>query len=443
MDSRKQARRLASTDGAWFSGTMSWKHILLVAAGLVVLAAGTVFLLRDHLADYYIKRQLASRLSQALNAEVDLQGVHWKNGVLQARRLRVAGGQLPFIRLESRGVRAVVDWRRLLEPTNEPLHLEVDEAEVVWRPQGESQGGAAPAELPPLDVLVGKLDFRHSDNRGWAIDDSSVRAVRQDGRWSVSAHGGTLTVTGWPALSIERISAESHDGKWNIGSFAAKDAQGGVIAGSATHVDGIWGAEFSWQDLDLATLVPSDVSPHLEGKASGDAVMKDDTLRGQMKISGASTKTVGLLVKLASLLDREDWSNVPWNIFRFDFTRQADGRVDFSDLQALSAKGVAVRGSGHFAPTILSADLQVGIRREGRPYLGAFVPILFSHQRDGYYWTPLKVGGTPSAPTENLSGRVAAALAVAPAAGAAESAVQIPEAAVDAVGGALRDLLRR
>lgn len=419
---------------------MRWKLILAAVAVVALMAAGAAFLLRDQLADFWIKRQLAARLAQALGAEVDLQGVHWQDGVLEARRLRVAGGELPFTRLEARGVRAMVDWRRLLEPSKEPLQIEVAEAEVVWRPPGETRDDASP-EVPPLDVLVGKLDFRHSDNRGWSLDDSAVRALRQDGKWSVSAHGGTLTISGLPALAVERISAEHLDRRWNIGSFALKDQRGGVVAGSASHA-GLWAGEFSWQDLDLAALVPSEVSSHLEGTASGDAVLKEGVLRGQMKISGASTKTVGLLVKLAGLLDGEDWSDVPWKIFRFDFTRQPDGRVEFSDLQALSPKGIAVRGAGHFAPASLQADLQVGIRGEGRGYLGSLVPILFSHQRDGYYWTPVKVGGTPAAPTENLSTRVVAALAVAPAKGAVESAAQLPGEAVEAVGGALRDLLR-
>ena len=419
---------------------MRWKFILPATIVVAGLAAGSAFLLRDHLADFWIKRKLAARLSQALGAEVDLQGVHWKEGVLQARRLRVAGGKLPFTRLEARGVRAMVDWRRLLEPVNEPLQIEVAEAEVVWRPPGEAREGDG-AEVPPLDILVGQLDLRHSDDSGWSLDDSSVRALRQDGKWSVSAHGGTLTIGGLPALAVERISAEHRERRWNIGSFAVKDRGGGMVAGSASH-GGEWSGEFSWQDLDLAALVPAEFSSHFEGTSSGDAVLEKGVLRGRMKISGASTKTVGLLVKLAGLLDGEDWSNVPWKIFRFDFTRQNDGSVEFSDLQALSPKGIAVRGAGRFAPASLQADLQVGIRGEGRRYLGAFVPILFSHERDGYFWTPVRVGGTPAAPTENLSTRVVAALAVAPATGAVESAAQLPGEAVEAVGGVLRDLLR-
>jgi len=413
---------------------------------MALLAAGGVFILREHIANYWIKRQLASQLSRALGADVDLHGVEWESGVLRTKRLRMAGGQLPFTRLESRDLRALVDWRRLLEPAKEPLHIEVAEADVVWRPVGEGPAGqptGTTGAVPPLDLLVGKLSFRHSDNRGWAVEGSAVRARQENGVWFVSGHGGDLTVDGWPPFSIERFSAEHRDGRWHIGSLALKDRKGGAVAGSATYDNGAWGAEFSWQDLDLAALLPADTAKHLEGRSSGDAVMKDGSLRGQMKIANANTKTVGLLVKLASMVDGEDWSDVPWKIFRFDFVRKADGAVEFSDLQMLSPKGIAVRGSGHFAPGSLGADLQVGIRREGRPYLGAFIPVLFSHESDGYYWSTLKVGGTPAAPKEDLSARVVAALTLAPAVGAAETAAEIPGEAAGAVGGLLRDLLRR
>ena len=427
---------------------VKWKIILLAAVAAVVLAAGAAFFLRENLANYWIKRQLAARLSQSLGAEVDLHGVEWRDGILQARRFRVGGGSLPFHRLESRGVRAMVEWDRILEPSKEPLHIEVAEADVIWSPIGETRatataGTSGASMWPPLDVLAGKFNFRHSDNRGWSIEGSSLRAVQQGETWSFSAHGGSLKLAGWPALEIQRISAEHTKGQWNVGGFALKDAREGVIAGSAAYADGSWTAEFSWQDADLAALLPAGAAGHMQGTASGDALLREGVLRGQMKIAGANTKTVDLLAKLAGLLEGEDWSEVPWNIFRFDFVRQADGRVEFSDVQALSPKGIAVRGSGHFAPDSLGANLQVGIRREGRTYLGAFIPVLFSHERDGYYWTTVKVGGTPAAPTENLSTRVIAALALAPVTGSAEAAVEIPGEAVNAVGGLLRDLLRR
>jgi hypothetical protein len=413
-----------------------------------MIAAGAVFLLREELANYWIRNQLAGQLAKALGADVDLQGVAWKDGVLQARQLRLAGGSFPFTRMEARGLRAVVDWQRILEPSAEPLHLEITEANVVLRSAGEGQQSGAPASgeqvvtAPPLDLLVGRVALRHADGEGWLIEGTSLRALQQGDVWSFAGNGGTFSFPRWPGMEIERISAEHKEGRWHIRSFAFKDEQGGVLGGSAAHADGIWSGEFTWQDVGLKAFVPQNVANNIGGVSSGDAVLKDGVLSGKMKLTGASSKEVGLLVKLASMLDQEDWSEVPWQILRFDFQRQADGRVAFSDFQALSPRGIAVRGDGHYAPESLGADLQVGIRRKGRPYLGAFVPILFSHERDGFYWTPLKISGTPSKPEENLTGRVVTAMAAMPAAGAAEAAVEIPDEATEAVGNLLRGLLR-
>jgi len=450
LHSRKRPRNGAAGQHAavvLYFPCMKWRTLLLALAALAVMAAAAAFVLREQLANYWIRQQLAAQLAKALDAEIDLHGVEWKDGVLKARKFRMAGGAYPFTRLEARELRAVVDWHRILEPSDEPLHIEIAEADVVLRrpPPDESQGpatGGGGAKSPPLDLLVGRLDLRHADEASWSISGTSVRAMQKGETWTFSGNGGSFAYPGWPGMAIERLSAEHRDGRWHIGSFAFKDEHGGVLGGSAVHADGAWSGEFSWQDVDLNSFLPANVTTHVGGVSSGDAVLKDGALAGKMKLTGAQTKAVGLLVKLASMLDREDWSEVPWRIFQFDFTRQADGRVEFSDFQALSPKGIAIRGSGHYAAASISADLQVGIRGSGRPYLGAFVPMLFSHERDGYYWTPLKVSGTPSEPKENLSGRIATALAVVPVAGAADAAVEVPKAAGEAVGNLLRGLLR-
>ena len=49
--------------------------MLPVLALLVVIAAGAVFLLREELANYWIRNHLAGQLAKALGADVDLQGV--------------------------------------------------------------------------------------------------------------------------------------------------------------------------------------------------------------------------------------------------------------------------------------------------------------------------------------------------------------------------------
>jgi hypothetical protein len=160
-------------------------------------------------------------------------------------------------------------------------------------------------------------------------------------------------------------------------------------------------------------------------------------------LAGAEARNLPALIKLASIFTGENYDNVAWETARFDFIRDARGAVLIENLTAISSKGLSLQGSGAFAHDHLSADLQLGLKREGRPWLVAFMPILFRSEKDGYLWTPVKVGGTPQAPTEDLTKRVVAALAVAPATQAVETAVEVPATAVEAAGNLLRGLLGR
>jgi hypothetical protein len=166
-------------------------------------------------------------------------------------------------------------------------------------------------------------------------------------------------------------------------------------------------------------------------------------LRGKAKLAGATIEKVPQMVQMASLFVGENWDRVPWDVFRFEFTRQPDGRVEFRKLEAVSPKGIALHGAGHYAPDSLAADLQLGVSGTDRPWLVAFVPSIFRAQKSGYFWTTVRVSGTPDAPVEDLSKRLATAAATVPAAAAVEAAAEIPGAAAEAAGGLLRGLLGR
>ena len=424
-----------------------WQIPAAVVAALLI-AAGAAFLVRENIANYWIKRQLAGTLADTLGAAVDLQGVAWKDGVLQARVFRMSGGDYDFQSLEARELRAVVDWRDLLGASSQPLQVEVAAVDVVYPPHlepGKKPGASSyhASASRPLDLRVAKSRLRRADGRGWTVDGAQVHAVQSADAWTFSVTGGSLSAEARSPLQIERLAAENREGSWSIDSFALKDVRGGTMAGSAANSGGIWSAKISWQDLDPAVLVPPDVSSHLGGRVTGEAVLKDGVIRGKIEVAGAETKSVDLFVKLAGLLDHEDWERIPWRIFRFNFSMQPDGRMEMDDLLAVSPKGLAVRGKGAFATDRIDADLHVGVQAAGRPILAAFVPVLFSSREDGYYWTRVRIGGTPAAPTENLSTRVAAALALAPAAGAAKSVIEIPDVASEAIGGLLREMMPR
>lgn len=297
--------------------------------------------------------------------------------------------------------------------------------------------------LPLIDILATRFSFRHADSAGWRLRDSTARLRRENEKWSVSARDGIFEVPGWPAMGIERLSIEQQGDGWRVLSFALNDGGRGVLAGSAVLEGGAITAEFSWQDLQVSEFLPVNAARYLSARSSGDARLEAGTLRGAMKLAGAETRSVPALVKLASVFHRENYDTLAWDSVRFDFFRGPDGTVNFSNLIAVSPTGLSVRGAGTLSAESVSADLQLGIRREGRPWLVAFMPILFRSEKDGYLWAPVKVGGTPQAPTEDLTARVIAALAVAPATQAVETAVEVPATAVEAAGNLLRGLFKR
>lgn len=416
---------------------------------LALLAAGSAaWFLRDELVARILPGRLASELSRFLGAEVQVGDAGYRDGTLRVGRGSVAGAAMPFERLDFEDARTALDWRQWREWTKSPLHIEAAKIDLVWRDRATGGGAKSPrvsaaASLPPIDILAARFSFRHADSAGWRLRDTAARLRRENGAWLVSARDGFFEVPGWPAMSIERLSIEQQGEGWRVPSFALNDGHGGVLAGSAVLEGGKVAGEFSWQDLLVSGFLPDEAARYFSARSSGDARLENGELRGSMKLAGAETRDLPALVKLASVFRREKYDTVPWENVRFDFLRGPDGTVTFANLLAVSPVGLAVRGSGTVSAQSLSADLQLGVRREGRPWLVAFVPVLFRNEKDGYLWTAVKVGGTPQKPTEDLSPRIVAAIAALPAAEAVDAAVEIPAGAVEAAGGLLRELLGR
>lgn len=420
-------------------------RIIALLAIAAAMLAGAAFILRDHLAGWWIRQHLAAELARQLGAEVVLEGVQYERGVLRVEHCRVSGDAMPFAELEIKEASAPMDWQRLRNLAGGPLAIEASAVDFVWRDVPPAPTPAAPGRdspgmgrPPDLDILVGKFSFRHEDPARWQIQNSAVRGALAAGRWNLAARGGTLTAQGWPAFTIERVSAEQLEEGWNIASFALQSPDQGAVGGSANVRDGRWSGEFSWQDVALREFLPAGAEAHFTGRGSGDARLGGGVLEGRMKIEGAEVRNLPALVSLASIFNGEDYRTVPWKSLHFKFRRDAAGMLDFEELQAVSPKGVAVQGSGKIAGQNVAADVQLGVQRAGRPWLVAFMPVLFRTEKNGYLWTPVKVGGTLQAPTEDLTPRVIAAL---PATSAVETAVELPAGAVEEAGALLRSLL--
>jgi hypothetical protein len=439
---QKTARRLWPTpaNSGLLAAVKMWKALGALVAVMILLAGGAL-VFREALVNLWLKNHLAGKLAEILGADIRLDEVGWSNGILRAGNLRISGGELPFARCDAANINLPIEWKDLIDSNRPTLNIEAGSLELVWQtPRGQATTRAD--STPTMNFSIARFSFRHAENPAWSLRDVPLQATHKDGTWDFAARGGTVIVSESPPLRLERASAKHTGHTLQIEEFAVSEPNGGSLTGQAKHNGGgWWTANFTWQNLDLASLPGWRWVDHFTGKTEGNATLENGVLRGQMIIRGAQTKAVPQLVKLAGLFAGENWNTMPWETLRFDFVRDTQGRVEFSNLEAISSRGLAVRGAGHYSPDNLGANVQLGVALAGRPWLRAFVPALFRNEEQGYLWTPVNVGGTPAAPTEDLTTRVVAALAMAPVEGAVETATDLPGAAVEAAGGLLRGLL--
>lgn len=426
-------------------------RILAILVVLAAIAGGTTYWMREEIVNWWLRRQLAAELSKISGAEVKTEAVRYRDGVLSAGLCRVSGANMPFASLEIRDARAPIDWERIKNPAGEPLRLEAASVDLVWRDANASNPERGPlinaqksgVAMPVVEMAVRRFSYRHEDSAGWRIEDCDARGKYDSGTWSFSGRGGMLHAPGWPPLEVDSLAGEHRARETVIERFAVNGPKGGFLEGSAKGIEGKWSGDFRWKDIAMELVLPEGAAKHFTARSSGSARLADATFRGQMELAGAEARHLPALVKLASIFTGENYDSVAWETARFDFIRDARGAVLIENLTAVSSKGLSLEGSGAFSRDHLSADLKLGLKREGRPWLVAFMPILFRSERDGYLWTTVKVGGTPQAPTEDLTMRVVAALAAAPATQAAETAVEVPATAVEAAGKLLRGLFGR
>lgn len=427
-------------------------RILVVVVVVCVLAGAAAFLYRERMVQWWMERELAGRLSAALNSVVEIGGLEWKDKVLRAAWMQVESETLPFTNLEVKDWRTSFDWERIKEPLAQPLVVEATLATMVWRGEKNAERHEATASnsgdielksAPALDFTIADFSILQSKTQGWSLRHTALRA-KHEGQWEVSAQNGAVNLPRLPPLQLEKLKAKQRGSGWEIESFAVHDGKEGRLSGSVQHNGTAWKkGEFIWENVSTENFLPTSSASHFSGTCKGAATLEDGVLRGKMTLVGVETKSVPTLVKMASLFVGENWDSVPWEGFEFEFIREADGTIYFRNFLATSSKGILIRGSGRIDGTALAMDLELGVRRKGRPWLVAFMPMLFRTEGSGYFWVPVHVGGTTDAPSEDLTARVVTALAAVPVTEAVKRAADIPDAAVEAAGSLFDALMGR
>jgi len=380
-----------------------------------------------HSADF--SHFIASHAGEVLEAEATLQPLRWKGFSARSESLTLVGRESAALkRLDAKVLRAQWNWRALLSNAWKIEHVEIQSLSAAFNlkpratPDTRSRelGKNTPStsflpswlpsrfELGSFDVQKADLLFGDIQSTGQTL---KVQPVGEG--YNIEARGGSLLIPGLPPLAHAQSRIRERGGIYYLDDSRFFLPHTGSLVASGNS-----GAEarlnLVWDGVPVASLPVPELAKYLDGTSRGTATREaEGAWRGSITFTGARLRNLPLLENAASFLQDSSWSNPPIEKLSADFKYSA-GNLTLTNLVIESAGLARIEGSVRIAQDgDLSGQLALGLDLNTLKFLPGARETVFPTSRNGWYWSPVQLGGTVSNPREDLSPRLAKCFASA------------------------------
>lgn len=370
---------------------------------------------------------IASRAGAALKAEATLQPLRWDGDSALSESLMLIGRDSAALdRLEAKVLRAQWNWRALLSGAWKIENIEIQALAAAFKLKTGADADAAPDDASnklaatsflapwlPSRFELGRFDVKKADLRFGDIQSNGQALTVQpvEGGYNIEARGGSLSIPGLPPL----VHAQSRI-RQREGIYYLDDSRFFLSSAGSVVASGNSGAKarltLVWDGVPVAGLPVPDLAKYLDGTSQGQATRDAQGVwRGNIAFTGACLRDLPLLKNAASILRDSSWTNPSLEKLSTDF-EWSEGNLTLTNLVVESAGLARIEGSVSIAKGgALSGQVELGLDLNTLKLLPGARETIFATSRNGWYWSPVQLGGTLSAPKEDLSPRLAACLA--------------------------------
>jgi hypothetical protein len=412
-------------------------RFLFIALGAVILILaaawfGGSFFLGSKTCRHWIDRSI----NRSLQTEGTLGPISANGGALYSADYTGKGKPKTHVAsIQAKDLSARPNWPRLFSGVwdfNDLLIKNVDLA--IGTPAPDTPNGQQPEHHsfgiklpsfihPKLDVArvsVNQINVHWSAGEKPAeITGMQATAVhRGDEQWDLSANGGTLSASGWPAFQIDQAAGSYQSAAITVSQAKLVVPTGGSIAvNGSVNLEGKRPYKFHG---DLAGLSLSDFPPtkwHLQGLASGSldftgnlAEPDSGLIVGAVHLDKAKLDWSLLLGKVQRLVKQLGLND--WQLDGVDAQINRQGQhLEFSNLSVKYQDLLKVEGGGSLDGDQIKANLMIGLSSSLLGWLPGVQQKVFTEQRDGLCWAPMQITGPVNDPKEDLSKRISDAMA--------------------------------
>lgn len=198
--------------------------------------------------------------------------------------------------------------------------------------------------------------------------------------------------------------------------------------------------------ISVSPLLPEDWRLRLHGNLGGEMVIRSalpargpPTLSGSLTLAQGQLQALPVLDQIALFTRTQQFRRLALNKVSADF-RQENGKIEVRNFVAESEGLIRIEGSFTIVNGTIDGAFQVGVTPASLQWLPGSQERVFTQQRGGYVWTPMRLTGPLAKPGEDLSPRLIAAAQGALIQGVENSVRDTIKTGKDAAKGAL-DLL--
>lgn len=431
----------AHTPGKPAPADRSLSRIFLIGVAVILLLlAGTyfvsAFLLNSYLHSESFRIFLDRKTSGFFHADGKYMPVHWSGFSFYSDGYQARGlSGSPFSELRAEQIRAEFYPRGIFNRAWQINDLEIQRLKVGFGLVSGGTPGATVSASTPVPEPEGaqqsswipnRLDIRHvqiqQTDLGWSFPngDGGVEAMRTtivpDGTaLRADGFGGRLFQAGFPSLMIDNLKIRYRhpdlfitDAQFKLGDSGSIDLSGQV----GLDRDGALDLLPVFRGVSITPLLPDDWRARLHGNAAGEAAVKGrvgdpDSIQatGKLSLTDGLVEALPVLNKIAAFTRTEQFRRIALQKASADFSWMKS-KCTVSNL-VLESKGlIRVEGGFVVEQGSINGMLMVGVTPASLRWLPGSQEHVFTQERNGFVWTPVRISGPLDAIQEDLSSRL-------------------------------------
>jgi hypothetical protein len=367
---------------------------------------------------------IQAQTGRALQADASIDPLAWSESSAYTPGLRLEGLPHSIIdRIEAEDVRVVWDWQALangawrIEEIAAP-RLRASLKKTTTRPAASDTQAPVETISPLLFFIPSRFELGRIvvENCDFSYQNISAKNVRVNAKqtpwgWNIEGGGGTLSTPGFPLLAIDSFQGRSQSGVLHLDAARLQPQCGGEVSSSG-QIGATTALRIEWRGVPIKALVDTSLAQYLNGEINGHAVLNShDDATGSFEIINCDFSNIPHLAQIATMTGKQDFKNLRVTRLTGDFKYTANlltlQNIVFESNDLLRLKGeVTIGPDGR-----LDGNLLCGLNPAALASLPGTRKTVFTMERDGFCWTPVRLSGSVSKPLEDLSPRITASIA--------------------------------